>query len=259
MTQEPKASTEPVLQTEPASLVAETTQKAEEKPAEPQVLTKEYVQQMIADATAGAVEQAKQLGRRELQSEQDRNKAELARMERRAKQAESTLGATRTHLQSLDPDAAKEFELAQLRAEREGRQTTEQEEQMAQYQANVVQGFHDKMSQFITGLGLNPADPKIDWANDAPDLLAKMGRIQDSVAKIQKENAQTIQSGLERRLKELESQVKKVNVEVNSVETTAPTGVVAGSDAEFVKKFGSGELPFTKVNKERYEKIQQSY
>lgn len=249
--------TEPVSPVEPVSPTAETLPEPA-KPAEPQPLTAEAVQQMIAEATARAVAEAKELGRRELQGEQDRNKAELARAQRRAQVAESTLGTARRQLQSADPETAKEFELAELRAERQGRMTMEQEEAMMRQQAEFHQQFHTNLTQFITGLGVDPNDQRIDWAGDASNYLDAQQRVLDSVSKIQKENIQATQSGLEKRLKELEAKVGESTTEANSVDTTTPQ-VVAGSDAEFIKLWGSGELPSTKENFERAQKIQSQY
>ena len=45
---------------------------------------------------------------------------------------------------------------------------------------------------------------------------------------------------------------------LDSVDTSIPVGGGL-SDAEFSKKFGSGELPSTKENIERANKIQKSY
>ena len=75
------------------------------------------------------------------------------------------------------------------------------------------------------------------------------------------------------------TKVEKAKVEVKPVETEADmkarllkelqaedrkteTGMPAGgnsSDEDFVKKFASGELPATKANADRYEKIRDSY
>mgnify|MGYP001560853871 CR=1 FL=1 len=231
------------------------------KPAEP--LTADAVRTMIEEATAKSVAQAKEIGRRELQSQQDRNREELARATRRAQSAESALGDARTRLQTVDPDAAKDVEIAELRAREQGRTTQEQEETLARQMTEIRQNFYAKQTQFITNLGIDSKDKRIDWAEDAPDLVTTMGRIHDSVAKIQKENVQAIQTSLGNRLKELEKRVGKVaeaeNIEVNSVETTTSPGVVAGSDAEFVKKFGAAELPYTKENEERYVKLRDNY
>ncbi len=217
------------------------------------------VQQLIAEATAKAVEQAKELGKRELQSQQDRNRAEIARAQGRAKLAESSLGAVKTHLQQIDPEAAKEMELAEYRTKEKERATIEQEEAVRAYQMEVVNRFHAQMSQFVTNLGIDPNDKRLDWAADAPDLLTAQQRILDSASKIQKENVQTMQNSLEKRLKEVESKIGQANIEANSVETTTSPGVVAGSDAEFIKQFGSGELPYTKENEARYLKLKNSY
>ncbi len=247
---------------EPVSQEQVQPKPAETKPAE-QPLTAEAIQKMIEEATTKAVAAAKDIGRRELQSEQDRNRAEALRAQRRAQLAESTLGAARIHLQGVDPEAAKELELAELRAKEQGRTVQEQEEAAAEQQKQFHQQFNSNLNQFITGLGVDPTDKRIDWAGDAPNYLVAQQRILESVSKIQKENIQTMQTGLEKRLKDLEAKVGKVaeeaNIEANSVSTTTSLGVVAGSDAEFVKKFGNGELPMSKANVDRYNKIIKNY
>jgi hypothetical protein len=90
--------------------------------------------------------------------------------------------------------------------------------------------------------------------------LVAQRRVLASVTKIQKDKVQTIQSGLEKRLKELEEKTKStVNREANSVPTTPSGGVVSGSDKDFLAKFASGDLPLSKENLDRYNKIKKSY
>ena len=226
----------------------------------PEPLTEAKVQQMIADATAKAVEAAKEVGRRELQSQQDRNRAEVARAERRARLAETTLQATQESLNRLDPDAAKDVELARLRAREQGQVVMEQEDVAGKAQQEFHQQFVEGLNQFITGLGVDPKDPRIDWGTNAPNYLEAQKRVLNSVSTIQKEKLQTIQSGLEKRLADLEKKAKgEADIEANSVDTTNPSGVVAGSDKDFLAKFGAGDLPMSKENIARYEKITKSY
>ncbi len=223
--------------------------------AEPQALTEEKVQQMIVDATNKAVTEARELGKRELQSAQDRNKAELARAERRTSVAEDSLSAAQTHLQGLDSDAAKEVELATLRAREQGRLSQDQEEGIRQQQEVDGKALQESLHAHLKSLDIDPADSRIDWASDSSNYVQGRARFDESVSKIVKENQLNVQSGLEKRLNDLESKVGRVNVEANSVETTTSTGVVAGSDAEFIKKFGASELPINKANVDRYNKI----
>ena len=213
------------------------------------------VEQKVAEAIARSTEAAK----REIQSTKDRATAEVNAALRRASLAESTLGEARTHLQDVDPEVAKEMELVELRSREKGRKAMEQEEAMRQQQIAFHEQFHSNLTQFITGLGVDPSDKRIDWGSDSPNYLEAQRRVLDSVSKIQKENIQTMQSGLEKRLKDLEAKVGQANIEANSVATTTSPGVVAGSDTEFVKKFASGELPASRANVERYQKIQSSY
>ncbi len=233
---------------------------AETKPAE-QPLNEERIKQLVEEATAKAVAAAKEIGRRELQSQQERNKAEMARIARRAQTAESVLGAARARIQSADPEVAKEMELAELRAKEQSHSVQEQEEIAARQQAEFHSQFQSGLTQYAVTLGIDPKDNRIDWGDGAPNYLVAQQRVLDSLAKIQKENTQSAQSALEKRLKDLETKVGKVtteeNIEANSVETTTSPGVVAGSDAEFLKKWGSGDLPYTKANEERFKRLNE--
>jgi len=225
----------------------------------PQALTEERVQQLIAEATAKAVAEAKEVGKRELQSAQDRNRAETQRLERRARVAESTLSATKTEFGNVDPEVAKELELASYRAQDKSRREIEQSDAYNEQQVEVTRKFQENLIQHIVSLDIDPKDSRIDWAMDAPDLLTAQQRVLDSTAKIQKENKKTMNDSFEDRLKKMEAQLGKVNIEANSVETTASDGVVAGSDAEFEIKFGDGDLPMTKANIDRHKSIMSKY
>ncbi len=58
---------------------------------------------------------------------------------------------------------------------------------------------------------------------------------------------------------EMEARIlKKLQADDRKTETGMPTGGNS-SDEDFVKKFASGELPATKANADRYEKIRDSY
>lgn len=219
----------------------------------------EVVRRLIAESTSDAVEKAKDVGRRELQSQQDRNKAEAARLERRAKAAEAALKATQRTLEELDPDAASKAELARYKAQEQELSLTEQQEEALKTQQEFHQQFQNNLTQFITSLGIDPKNEKIDWAEDAKNYLEAQQRVLKSVADIQSESLKEYKN-LEKRLKEDEKKkAEESKREANSVETTTSQGDVARmSDADFYKKFANGELPMNKTNKTRAEKILNS-
>ena len=241
-----------------------TTLPEGEKPLEPSPEEKmaTLIQQEVAKALATQTETAK----REIQSVKDKAKDEVGRArteaesaQRRAKLVEGTVGAVRKSFQESEPEVAKELELQELRARDAGRLTLEQEEQAKQAHTEWIDQFYASLTQHLSSLGIDEKDQRLDWGTDAKDAFDAQRRFLDSVAKIQKETQQTMEDGFEKRLKDIETRVSQVNVEANSVNTTTSQGVVAGSDAEFVKQFGSGELPMTKANVDRYDKIVKSY
>lgn len=226
----------------------------------PQELSMEdKLARMVEEKVAAEISKATEQARREIQSTKDKAKSEVDSAVKRAKLAERTMSAAQTHLQSIDPEIAKELELIQYRAEKQGIQTIEQEEATAQQQATFHSEFYNGLSQYVTTLGIDPKDERIDWGSDSGNYLEAQKRVLESVGKIQKANLETMETGFNKRLKDLETKFGRVNVEVNSVDTAASSGVVAGSDAEFMKMWGAGSLPSTKENAERAKKIQNSY
>jgi len=250
-TDAPSVSTENVSQAEQASSGQEVQETQNPSPA----LTEEKVQKMIAEATAKAVEEAKELGRRELQSQQDKNKSEQARLTRRATTAEAAMTKIAQRLQKENPNVAKDVELEMYRAQVEGQSKAEQEDTLAQQQATFHQNFLERQQKFIESLGIDPNDSRIDWAGDAKDYLEAMERIQSSVANINKENMQTMTTGLEDRLKSLEAKLTAADTEANSVNTDASGGASTTPDAKFLQDFAQGNVPLSKENIARYEKI----
>jgi len=244
------------VQTQELVSQEEPVSPAGEKPAE--ISQEEKLAELIQQKVATEIAKATEASRREIQSVKDKARAEVESALRRAHAAEYTMGATRTQLQSLDPDVAKEMELTEFRVKEQNRAIAEQEEQSRRVQTEHHQQFFTGLANYITGLGIDIQDQRIDWAQNASNYYEAQNRVLDSVAKIQKGNTQTTQGGLEKRLKDLEAKLAQAGIEANSVDTTTSPGVVTSSDTEFVKKFGSGDLPMTKENVDRYNKIQNT-
>ncbi len=229
-----------VQTTEPASPVVPVSTTEPSAPETPS--PEEVLNQKISEAVSKALAVETEKSRREIQSAKDKAMAEVAAIQRRARMAEDTTGAIRARIQSLDPETAKELELTELRERERQRVSMEQEGQAAQYQAQVVQRFHDNMTQFVTGLGVNPTDQRIDWANDAPDLLTAQQRILDSVAKIQKEKEKASIDEIDKKIKEAEKRIKKdlgVGEDVNSVSTQMSGGISGSGIPTDKTRFGT--------------------
>ena len=241
------------LKEEPVPTPTGEVEKGTVQPPAP--LTPEALQEMIDKAVAKATEQAKEMGRRELQRQQDRNKAALERESRRAGSAEGLIKSIRTRYQDENPELAKDLELEELRARDAARRSHEEEETIRQQQESFAQALQTSLVEHLKSLDIDPQDKRVDWAEDAKDYVTGRSRFDTSVAKIIKENQETMKKGFEDRLKALEDKINKSQEEANSVDTTIPKGAVAGPDAEFLRDFGSGKLPMSKENIARYEKI----
>ena len=247
---------------EEATVSQATAPETTPEPVVAPVLTPEQeakVQELVAQATTKVVEEARKTGRQELQSQQDRNRAEVARIERRALTAEASTGAVMKQLQATDPEMAKEVEFANLKAREATRVVQDQEGVLKQQQETV----YSSLQSHLQSLGIDTKDPRIDWAMNTNNATEGRSRFDASVAQIVNENKQVTTSGLEQRLKELEAKIGQANIaniEANSVATTPSPGVVAGSDAEFLTLFGSGKIvQSAEADRQRYDKIMTTY
>ena len=207
--------------TEPVSPEAgkQPTTPAPEPSLDPKVAT--LINQKVAEELAKATEASK----REIQSVKDKAKREVELAQKRAQLAEGTLGATQTYLKGLDPETAKEFELAQLRAEKQGRMSLEQEEQLRSQREAYAKSLQDSLYAHLKELEIDPEDKRIDWALDAPDYLTGRGRFDASVTKVLKERAKTSEADLEKRITEKIKKDLGVTEDVNSVDTSISGGV----------------------------------
>ncbi len=163
-----------VVKKEPVSEEKEpvSPEKVEEETTEtpsPEELLQKKIEEAVSKAVTTAVATETEKAKRELQSTKDKAKAEVESAQRRARMAEGIQTATRSQIQTLEPEVAKDFELAQLRAESQGRTTFEQEEQTRRQQEAYGKSLNDSLHAHLRGLGIEPNDERIDWAEDAPD------------------------------------------------------------------------------------------
>ncbi len=190
----------------------------------------EILNQKIAEAVAKVVGEQTEKAKREIQSIKDKSVAEVAAAQRRARLAETTLDSTRQKIAEDDPTLAEKLELVALRAEKGGRMTLEQEDEQRRQQETFHVQFVTGLQETVSEMGIDPADKKIDWAEDATNYLEIQKRVMKSVAKIKKEQDLTNAASVDAKIKAAIAQVKKDlgADEANSV-NTAPSGGVSGT------------------------------
>ncbi len=242
VSQEPVSTEEPVSGDEPK---VEEPKGGEPKPE----LTEERVQQLMAEATTKAVAEAKEAGRRELQSEQDRN----INAEKRAKLAEGTVSAYESSLKGLDEETQKDIELERYRAQDKLSQSSTQEEAQRQQEVAFYKRMNEGALVYLDNLGIARDDKRVDWGAGSQDYIEARNRLDASVAKILNENKKETEEKQGKDFKELESKLRK-DLGLDSVDTTAGGGG-SNSDAEFKKGIGDGSLLLTKVNMARCKKL----
>ncbi|KKN64757.1 hypothetical protein LCGC14_0488890 [marine sediment metagenome] len=213
-------------------------------------LTEERVQQLIAEATATAVAKAEDAGRRNLQSEQDRNK----NAEKRARLAESKVTGYEVGLSGLDEETRNAIELAKYREQDKYSQSTAQDEVQRQQDADFWGRVNSQVLTNLDNLGIARDDKRIDWGEGSKDLPEARNRLDASVAKILNENKKVTEDKMKDDFKNLESTLRK-ELNLDTVDTTAGSGGGSDSDADFKKGIGDGSLPLNKVNMARAKKL----
>ena len=213
-------------------------------------LTEQRVQQLIAEATATAVTQAREAGRRDLQSEQDRNR----NVEKRARFAESKNQAYEASFKGLDEETQKDIELARYREQDKYYQSTAQEEARKQQESAYFQQMNNSLTDEVKTWGIEPDDKGIDYASDAPDYFTGRKRFTDSLQKIVREKQVKAEEKQAEDFKGLESKLRK-DLGLDSVDTTAGSGGGSDSDAEFKKGLGDGSVPLNKANMKRAREL----
>lgn len=201
---------------------ADSTQATSPEPTAEEKLAKqikEQVEKAVAKATAETTEKA----RREIQAAKDRARAEIETAQRKARMAETTLATTSQRVRELDPAVATELELAQLRAEMAARKQAEQEAEEARKASEFRSQFQEGLKEIVTDLGLDPTDPKIDWAEDAPNYLEAQRRVLKSAAKIKKESDQALRDSIQTSIK-AEISKARTDLGLDSVDTTVSAG-----------------------------------
>ncbi len=223
---------------------------AEEASTEEQTSTetKLSVEEQIAKVMG---DQAETISRK-IQSATDKA---ITRIQR---EADSTARITEDAMAALDAPSG-ETEAAKPRRQDQYRSQLELRRQQEEAAKKTVDAFESNIRQHITDLGIDPDDKSIDWgdSNDL-NLTERQGKILTSVSKIQKDNAKLADDKRKQEFTDLEVKLRK-DLGLDSVDTNISAGASSGADAEFMGKFGSGELPMTKANTDRYNKIKKEY
>jgi hypothetical protein len=215
-------------------------------PAEPTMKQTE-VQRLLADTEA----RAREVGRREMQAEKDREGAAFVRAQRRL---EAQLAAAQQSFSKLDPEAQKELELEQYRhrdvtqAQLDAEDYQQQQAAAQQQTVNAtVNQFYYDLTEDAKELGVSPTDKRLNWGSQNEPLTTRNRKFHKSLNAAHKED--------------LDKQVKdRINAErkalgLESVDNT-PNTSATGTRADFLRKFANGDLPLTKTNIDRYNKFQ---
>ena len=242
-----KVEQEPVSTEEQVSQEAEKVEATTEQP-----LTEERVLQLIAKRES----QAREAGRREMQGIKDR---EVAEVKRRADLAERR---SNYDFSNLDEDTRSQLEFQRMRGENEYYKGREQEEEGRRQQEAYFASLENLKSEHLKRYKIDPSDSRIDLGNSQDDFISGWNKFDASVNRIVESEREKLEKTAvekaEERFKQLEADFRKEHG-LDSQDTTSATGVVNQSDADFMAGWGAYELPDTKENRERYEKIKQKY
>lgn len=239
-----------VIETAPAPVtvapaVSEGTPAPVVAPVAPKYLT---VEDFEARAAA-LVAQAKETGRREMQSEKDR---EVSGAIRRARELEIELSTMTDSFKNLDPETLKDIELQRYRGREISQRQLDAEEGNRQAVEATINQFYTNLSEHVKELGIDPTNKSLDWGNPAESLTVRQNKFLKSVAKVQKDQSKVREDAISNRLKDETAKMRK-ELGLESVDRTP--SVASGNTADFLQKFAAGDIPMTKDNIAKYNKL----
>ena len=226
---------------------ASLTGAEENKALEP--LTAEAIQKAISEGTERAL--------REIQSQKDRAIQEVRSGSRQtARVTDNSFDYLRGELAGLDPDVAKDVELAALRARAKASQDASVQTQQETAAQNFRQEFTDSLTSLAESAGIDKNDKALDWAEDAgTDYLTRMKRFQTSVVKVIKAGAGAAAKDAEaaKNAREIEAR-KAAGLESHDTRHAGGDSAVL-TDEAFLQNFADGIAPMTKENRKRAEAL----
>lgn len=218
----------------------ETEETETEEEVKPQYVTKEDLQQMLAEERDKIKQSARDISRSQIE---------------RARASDDIAGDFEESLGDIDPEQKGRIK-AEAKLKRYERRDREEAQRQAAEQA--IKDFEGSLTEHITDLGLNPNDKRLDWDKDLPIatpgyFYTRQSKLLKSVAKIQKEEAKAADEKRSQEMKDMEDRLRK-EFGGDSVDTSA-SGGASGSDGDFLAKWNSGELEATKENLARAKKL----
>ena len=252
------------------------TQPPEEEVVEAKVEPKAYTQEELDALRAEAME----LGKAEAFKEYQGIQRTVTKQDRKIKELEGRLAQPQTSadrrvmsgmLEELDRQAKEAYgsdpeaqsRIAKLRGQL-------LEEERLQAVQTYTQQWRGKLDQKIKEAGFDPGDDMFADVDEAFDVAyaidgkferaeRKLDRILKATPK--KEIKPTIEGKPKPETEDerIARKAKELLIKQGLIPTGASGPSVSSLDAEFIKQFGSGELPASKANMERYNKIVKSY
>jgi len=198
----------------------------EDKPSPAPQLTEEQearITQLVQEKVDLATRTATESARREIQSVKDKARREVEDLQSRERLAQTRLTGVQSSLGDIDPEVRDRINNADLRAQNQILRQEEDRRARMQQQEQFDTSFKGSIAQHISGLGLDPSDSRIDWAEDTTgDYLAKQQRILASVAKIQTEERKKQTPDVEQLTRDIEASVRKsMGLDSPTVDTPA--------------------------------------
>jgi len=210
----------------------------------------EKIQKAISEGVERAlreVQSAKDKALREVQSGINRHPAPAVN---------NQFGYLQEELRDLDPDVAKDVELATLRAQARITSETQTANQRVSREENFKQEFMDSLISLAESAGIDPKDKTLDWAEDAgTDYLTRMKRFQASVVgtlrvKIDGAKGEGAAAAGAAQIEER----RKAGLESHDTSHAGGNTAVL-TDEAFLEAFSTGEAPMTKENKARAQAL----
>jgi len=212
----------------------------EEKP-----LTLSQVQEMISSAQEEARKHFQSIADRDIKAARSESKKE----KRAREDAEAQLRVFQ-EMASRDPKMASQMKYAKQAAKASAYDLRQSIDQAEQDKKEYIRAN----SEILENAGIAIDDKDIDWGLDEATPVEAQAKFNKSYIKKVAAMKKASDAAIKQQIKDEIANARK-NAGLDSVDTTQGGGSGNVDDAEWLVKYGNGEVPFTQENLDRANKI----
>lgn len=224
--------------------------------SQPQTLTMEAVEKLIQEKTEALDREWQSKKDKEVERVRRELNATLSTEKSKADAANKALESLKARIGS-DPEVSQAIEQAKLESELEHYRNQVRQQESLRRTTDAETRYHQETAGLLTAMGVDPLNPEI--AKVANEHVNQFGQARNQELRgklIAKAGGMTSSNASSKQIQALRDEIANLRREagLDSPDVSTPAGT-SSSNKEFMKKFASGDVPLSKTNLDRYNKL----